>query len=72
MAPALSVVVCTRNRLASLKCCVEAFGAVKADQEWKLVIDDNGSNDGTAEYLKALQKLVGLRQRSLRQSHGRD
>ncbi len=62
MAPALSVVVCTRNRLASLKRCVEAFDVAKANEEWELVIVDNGSSDGTAEYLRALPKVVGLRQ----------
>ncbi len=62
MLPALSVIVCTRNRLASLRRCVEAFDAVKADQKWELIIVDNGSDDGTAEYLSALPKVVGFRQ----------
>lgn len=50
---ALSVVVCTRNRLPGLKRCLEAFRAVATPQAWELVIVDNCSSDGTSEYLSA-------------------
>jgi GT2 family glycosyltransferase len=52
--PALSIVVCTRNRLGSLKRCVEAFCSVSTAHDWELVIVDNNSEDGTGEYLASI------------------
>ncbi len=54
--PALSVIVCTRDRLDSLKQCVAALAAVRTEQAWELVVVDNASSDGTAEYLGVLAK----------------
>ena len=50
----LSVIVCTRNRLDRLKGCVEALLAVNTTHAWELVIVDNGSTDGTSDYLATL------------------
>ena len=52
--PAVSVVMSTRNRLASLRRSVEALWAVATAHPWELVLVDNGSRDGTREYLEAL------------------
>ena len=48
----VSVVVCTRNRLSSLTRCVAAFGAIQTSHAWELIVVDNGSSDGTFEYLR--------------------
>ena len=50
----ISVVVCTRNRIESLTRCVQAFASVKTKHKWELIIVDNGSSDGTNEFLSAL------------------
>ena len=52
----LSVVVCTRNRISKLKRCVEALTLVNTVRNWELVIVDNGSTDGTNDYLKSIDK----------------
>lgn len=49
--PKLSVVVCTLNRCSQLKRCVEALLSVSTDHEWEIVIVNNGSTDGTSDYL---------------------
>jgi glycosyltransferase involved in cell wall biosynthesis len=50
----LSVVVCTRDRRESLARCVDAMLKVESSEEWELVIVDNGSQDGTADFLRSL------------------
>ena len=52
--PELSVVVCTRNRIASLRRCVDALFSATTTRSWELVIVDNGSTDGTNEFLKSV------------------
>jgi hypothetical protein len=52
--PALSVVVCTRNRLDKLRSCVDALLAVESRFPWEVVIVDNDSDDGTSEYLASI------------------
>jgi len=54
--PILSVVVCTRNRLGKLKRCVDALRSVAAARDWELVIVDNGSTDGTGDYLASIDQ----------------
>jgi len=48
--PAISVVVATWNGLDLLKACVSALNAQTLDHE--LVVVDNGSRDGTAEWVR--------------------
>ena len=50
----ISVVVCTRNRVESLRRCVRALVSIVTDYEWELVVVDNGSNDGTENFLVSL------------------
>jgi glycosyltransferase involved in cell wall biosynthesis len=52
----ISIIVCTRNRLDSLRRCVKALFEVSATCDWELVIVNNGSDDGTKNYLESLPK----------------
>ncbi|MDP4199743.1 MAG: glycosyltransferase [Bacteroidota bacterium] len=52
-APKISVVVITRNRLAYLRECVESV-LLQDYPAFELLIGDNGSTDGTVEYLREL------------------
>jgi hypothetical protein len=54
MAIPISVVLCTYNRIERLQRCVAALRAVRSEQDWELVIVDNGSDDGTGAFLAAL------------------
>jgi glycosyltransferase involved in cell wall biosynthesis len=53
--PQVSLVICTRNRLSSLRRSLEAALATETDRHWELVVVDNGSADGTRKYLTDLQ-----------------
>ena len=59
MSIAVSVVVCTRNRVDSLRRCIQAFAAINTDYKWELVIVDNGSDDGTSAFLASLPIQLG-------------
>jgi glycosyltransferase involved in cell wall biosynthesis len=49
--PYVSLVMCTRNRAASLDSCLQALVRLKADTPYELVLVDNGSSDNTAAIL---------------------
>ncbi len=55
----VSVVVCTRNRVANLKRCIAAFEKLGASNNFELVVVDNGSSDGTGTFLSSLPKTLG-------------
>src|SRR5580658_7252577 len=59
MGAPISVVICTRNRVESLKRCIDALFAVEAAYEWEIVIVDNASTDGTSVFLSQLPKRHG-------------
>ncbi|MGD0808484.1 MAG: glycosyltransferase family A protein [Acidimicrobiales bacterium] len=67
--PAVSLVICTRDRLASLKRSVEAALAIETTREWELVVVDNGSSDGTSDYLRDLQASTGKQLLTVYQPH---
>ena len=50
----LSIVVCTRNRVDSLRRCIDALFSVRTAHKWELVIVDNGSEDATADFLRSV------------------
>jgi GT2 family glycosyltransferase len=54
----ISIIVCTRNRVDSLRRCVQTLASIKSSYEWELVIVDNGSNDGTRAFLASLPRQL--------------
>jgi glycosyltransferase involved in cell wall biosynthesis len=54
MQPKLSVVVTTRNRVGSLARCVDALLSTQSVESWELIVVDNGSTDGSRDYLQSL------------------
>lgn len=48
--------ITTFNRLQYLKACLDSWGKTRStDINWKLIIADDGSTDGTLEYLNAIK-----------------
>jgi glycosyltransferase involved in cell wall biosynthesis len=43
----LSLVICTRNRASQLAECLEKMLHLKCEDDWELIIIDNGSTDNT-------------------------
>jgi GT2 family glycosyltransferase len=64
-APTLSVVVVTFESRAWLARCLDALAAQDLDQPWEVLVVDNGSTDGTGEWLRRAHPgvtYVGLEQ----------
>jgi GT2 family glycosyltransferase len=49
---ALSLVVCTRNRVAQLSECLQVLERLLPGPSWELIVVDNGSSDETPKFLK--------------------
>ena len=58
----ISVIVCTLNRAEQLRRCIDAFRKVETKRPWELIVVDNGSTDGTAEFLKSQKHLTYVRE----------
>ena len=56
MIPDISVIICTRNRLDDIKSSLEAFEKQTKPEYAEIIIVDNGSTDGTGEYLRRCQE----------------
>jgi len=54
MAEQLSLIVCTRNRLPALRTTLGILLGLRCRVPWQLIIVDNGSTDGTGEWLRAM------------------
>jgi glycosyltransferase involved in cell wall biosynthesis len=61
--PAVSVLVCTRNRCAALAQLLEALTrlVVPPELSWELVVVDNGSSDGTATLVESFADRLPVR-----------
>jgi len=59
--PELSVVVCTYQRRATLQRCLASFERQSARGRYEIVVVDDGSSDGTAEWLAAWKPSVPAR-----------
>jgi glycosyltransferase involved in cell wall biosynthesis len=64
-APAVSVVIATRNRLPFLVECVDSVIGQKA-VAWELIVVDDASTDGTAAWLRSLD-IAGVSSRRMEQ-----
>ena len=49
--PSLSLIICTKDRCASLAACLERVMALSASFRWELIVVDNGSTDNTWDFL---------------------
>lgn len=54
--PTLSVIVSTKNRLTSLRECVESLLLDKFPKQ--IIIQDGASTDGTVEFLKSQKRIL--------------
>lgn len=59
--PELTVLVCTYQRLETLRRCLASFEAQTAAGRFELVVVDDGSTDGTAEFLADWRPTVPAR-----------
>lgn len=59
---AISVVLCTYNRPASLKSTLESFSGLTlpSDLDWELIVVDNNSKDKTREIIQEFAKTAGF------------
>lgn len=55
--PALSIVVCTRNRANQLVGTLKSLMAMKTGRAWEAVVVDNASTDGTADVIRAAAEV---------------
>ncbi len=56
--PAVSLIVCTRDRAATLPACLDAIAAMRPSHPWELVLVDNGSSDATPRVLDEFTAAV--------------
>src|SRR5690606_26810071 len=52
--PALSLVVCTRDRAERLPALLDSLRGIRTERPWELVLVDSASSDATPEVLAAL------------------
>jgi glycosyltransferase involved in cell wall biosynthesis len=61
----LSLIICTKNRAAQLKVCLESVSKIQAKIPWQLVIVNNNSSDNTDSIIEAFIKESSIPVRSL-------
>ncbi len=59
-APAISLVVCTRDRAAQLPAFFASLATLRTGVAWELVLVDNGSRDETPRRLRELSASLGV------------
>jgi glycosyltransferase involved in cell wall biosynthesis len=57
----LTLIVCTRNRLPQLQAALGCIVGLRCRVPCQLVVVDNGSTDGTWQWLKSLESTANLR-----------
>jgi len=48
----ISLIICTKDRLHKLENCLKNLSRIKTDADWELILVDNGSVDGTLQYIE--------------------
>jgi GT2 family glycosyltransferase len=59
--PPVAIVMLTWNALAYTRLCLDALRSVPDHPAWRLIVVDNGSTDGTVEYLEGLDWITLVR-----------
>jgi O-antigen biosynthesis protein len=59
--PLVSIIIPTRNGLHHLKRLFNNFDILTGYSNYEIIVVDNGSNDGTEEYLDSARSLLNLR-----------
>ncbi len=54
----ISLIICTKNRCNNLPELFKFLERINTTLAWELVVVDNGSEDGTQEFLKKIQKEI--------------
>jgi GT2 family glycosyltransferase/glycosyltransferase involved in cell wall biosynthesis/Tfp pilus assembly protein PilF len=57
----VSIIIPTFNNLPLTRQCLDALGRHSPPGTYEIIVVDNGSNDGTREFLRAQEKLGALR-----------
>jgi glycosyltransferase involved in cell wall biosynthesis len=57
----LTLIVCTRNRLPQLQAALGCILGLRCRVPWQLVVVDNGSTDGTWQWLQSLNSAANVR-----------
>lgn len=67
MPSAVSIVVCTHNRGATLPAMLRSYDRIVASVQWELVVVDNASTDGTFQFLTDYSATANFEMRVLRE-----
>lgn len=65
--PAVSLVICTRDRAPQLARALKSLEAIRFDRPWELVLVDNGSSDGTPDLLAEFSRRFAVTARVVRE-----
>jgi len=58
----VSIVIPNYNRLTTLRACLKAVFELTVHPDWEVIVVDDGSTDGSVEYLECLDRVKVLRQ----------
>jgi GT2 family glycosyltransferase len=62
MRPALSIVICTRNRAALLRDCLASLGRQSVPaRDFEVIVVDNGSTDATPDRVREFESSLSIR-----------
>jgi glycosyltransferase involved in cell wall biosynthesis len=63
--PLVSLIVCTKNRAASLTTCLERIACMQTSFAWELIVVDNNSSDDTKEVVQRFMASSAVKTRYL-------
>jgi len=56
----LTLIVCTRNRLPTLRAAIVVILGLQCRAPWQLVVVDNGSTDGTWQWIRSIESTTSV------------